>query len=762
MEAGILIDFRVHPSCSLAYFRFCVFLNKNSGNTSIITVRMIISLILILLASSHVFAQKVGVQSSDGLACWNAALKWDFGCKSTQVPCLCSNIPFLGTVLSCIRERMEDEPRINRAYQELQCNCKYNAGLDYSFGALDKIYFNATLHLMEAKSATGIMMKKDLIYSPVDTESPEFNKQYRAACAAKLQYDLGTIYGSVMIGYWLCVGIIGTVFNFILKKYPEILFRNSPTLNSLRKHLILPATFKGSHSRPVKLFFKMYLSAPTRGQSLILLGYFILNTVLLVVNYDIYNTNPYLTSSSDQLLRYIGNRTGIMAFTQVPLVILFAARNNIFIEWTGWSYDTMQIYHRWVARVMMTHALIHSICFTALAVIGHSITYRWQEVINWRFGNMATFSGIIMMIMAVNSFRSRFYEVFYFLHKCFYVVFMVGLFRHCWDFGWMGWIYASIAVHALERGVRLYNVILSGWINEAYAESFDDNTFRVSVKYSERWELGPGKFCYLRILHKDLFWQAHPFSVYQSPNEEDKNIHFVIKAQGGATATIANYLASQSSRSATLPVMIEGPYGVHAPVEKYDTVFLLAGGMGVTSTYSYALHLQKLARRGQHIVFLWVIQDATPLEWFGEELLALTGNSNIDLQIYITRKFQVRPFSGSDSDENMEDGLEGDRKVEYDVHYVKSRDSQQTLHGQPYLKKVLPSQQIQDEFGYCLHDKRPNVGDEVTKFLKGTKGNMAIVSCGPPKLVDMIRKSIISNLEESEGRVDYFEEAFSW
>ena len=460
----------------------------------------------------------------------------------------------------------------------------------------------------------------------------------------------------------------------------------------------------------------------------------------------------------------MGNRTGIIAFTQIPLVILFAARNNIFINLTGWSYDTMQIYHRWVARIMMLHTVIHSVCFTVLAVNGHTVAYRWQEVINWRFGNMATYFGIFMIIFAMNAFRSRFYDVFYFLHKCFYIIFMIGIFRHCWDFGWMGWVYASIAVHLLERAARLYNNLLSGWKNEAYAELFEDHAFRVSVKYSKRWDLGPGQYCYLRVLHKNLFWQAHPFSVYQSPDEEDKNIQFVIKAQQGATRTIANYLSQQHNNCAKLPVMIEGPYGVHAPVEKYETVFLIAGGMGVTATYSYALHLKRLAKPGQRIVFLWVIQNSIPLEWFSNELLSIAGQPNIDLRVHITRNFVPRTFSGRDSDdddseEEMETSItftmEGEREI-------RPKDSQRTLRGKPSLQKMLPVQRFQEDFSHCLYDKRPNINVEITKFLTETNGNMAIVSCGPPILVDAIRKSITSNLLETQGRIDYFEEAFSW
>lgn len=653
---------------------------------------------------------------------------------------------------------MEDEHSINHAYQFIQNTCKYTGHTEYSFGKLDQIYFNSTFYLIDPQNATALTKNNQTLYSPVDVQSESFNTQYRAAYAAKRQYDLGTIFGCIMIFYWVCIGFLGTISHFILQKYPELLFRNSPLLTKIRKYLVLPATFKGSHSRPVKIAHKLYLSAPTRGQSLILLGYFIMNIVLLLVDYDIYKANPYL-STSNQLLRYLGNRTGIISFTQLPLVIVFAARNNIFIKLTGWPYATMQVYHRWVARIMMIHVVIHFICFTILAVRGHTLAFRWQDVINWRFGNMAAYSGILMIIMSFNIIRKNYYEVFSFFHKVFYVIFMIGIFRHCWDFGWMGWVYASLAIHGMELVVRLYNVVLSGWANKAHAQLHDGNVFRVSVKYSKRWALRPGQFCYLRILHKNMFWQAHPFSVYQSQDEENGDLQFAVKAQNGATAVIANYLDSQPNKSATLPVMVEGPYGIHAPVEKYDTVFLIAGGMGVTATYSYASHLQRLAKRGQRVVFIWIVQDMSSLEWFGDELLSLASSNNIELQIYVTRNFDAsQPVSESDGENT---NILNPVPVAEEGREKKPRDSQLTLFDLS-SPRISMSQRLISEFGNCLFDERPDIHSQVTKFLTEYFGNMAIISCGPPRLVDAVRKSIITNLEEPEGRVDYFEEAFSW
>lgn len=764
-----------------------------------VKLRLLSLTIILGVLVKSVCSQKVGIRSSHAMACWLASQKWNFGCEK-NVECLCRNNPFLGSVLDCVRDRLEEEPDINDAYQYIQNNCRYNGKIEYSFGKLDDIYYKATANIIKADNASLLADQNRLLTNSIETDQIAFDSHYRAAHTAKRQYELGTTFGCAMIGYWMAVAFLGVASHFILTLYPELLFANNKIISSIRKHLTLPAMFNGSHSRPVKLFHKLYLSAPTRGQSIILFGYFALNLVCLLIDYDIFMPDPFLLNELNQRLRYLGNRTGVISFTQIPVVILFAGRNNILIALTGWSYDTFQVYHRWVARVMMTHAIIHSVCFTWLAAIGHTVAYRWQEVINWRAGNIAVYSGCIMLIFSLTAFRSRFYEIFYLIHKCFYIIFIVGIARHCWDFGWMGWVYASIGVHALERFFRFARVVVSGFRNEAYAVLYPNNTFRLSVQYSKRWNVAPGQFCYVRVLTKDLFWQAHPFSVYSSPIEGDDSLNFAIKAKTGATKKIADYLETQPNKTAVLPVLIEGPYGVHVPVENYETVFLLAGGMGVTATYPYALYLKKLLKYSQKVIFLWVIQDETPLEWFGEEILSLATSPNIEVQIYITRKFnqpqellEVNENGPESQAELGETGLpkDGGPKTLYTIqekaepndevivysgqHPMYLHTNQSSIPLQNYYQNnsqqdlsgfhqptQSPAQKIRDQFEHVLNEGRPNIQEEVSRFMVTEKGSMALVSCGPPTFIDYIRKSVVTNIKKTQHRVDYFEEAFSW
>lgn len=71
---------------------------------------------------------------------------------------------------------------------------------------------------------------------------------------------------------------------------------------------------------------------------------------------------------TNQLLRFVSDRTGIISFANFPLIWLFGMRNNIVMWLTGWDFGTYNNFHRWVARVATLQAVIHSVGYTILII----------------------------------------------------------------------------------------------------------------------------------------------------------------------------------------------------------------------------------------------------------------------------------------------------------------------------------------------------------------------------------------------------------
>lgn len=55
-----------------------------------------------------------------------------------------------------------------------------------------------------------------------------------------------------------------------------------------------------------------------------------------------------------------------MAFYNLPLLWVLAGRNDVLMWLTGWSFDSLNMFHRWIARVATFHAIAHSAAYTWL------------------------------------------------------------------------------------------------------------------------------------------------------------------------------------------------------------------------------------------------------------------------------------------------------------------------------------------------------------------------------------------------------------
>jgi hypothetical protein len=74
-----------------------------------------------------------------------------------------------------------------------------------------------------------------------------------------------------------------------------------------------------------------------------------------------------------QRIRYFADRLGNLMSASLPWLWLFAARNNPFLYLTGWSYRTFNIFHRWIARILVVEAIVHGSSFSAFYVHGERL-----------------------------------------------------------------------------------------------------------------------------------------------------------------------------------------------------------------------------------------------------------------------------------------------------------------------------------------------------------------------------------------------------
>ncbi|KAK9245675.1 ferric reductase NAD binding domain-containing protein [Lipomyces tetrasporus] len=320
--------------------------------------------------------------------------------------------------------------------EHVSCVCNNNASVetfalcsneycglhkDGSYGIVEN-YCGGYAAILSYDDALAGGLERGIPYSDVDPALPlsapfytpleVYQSLYPTMKAFYGNMRFGEIYGGATMIFWFGVFFIAFLQRMAMRVFPSLTTKSFSTVNGIRRRILLPAVFNGVHTAPLRFLNFDWALLPTRGESLAITVYMVMNFIFLFVNYDLFLGNYYWpTSTNIQLIRYFSDRTGIMAFVQTPALILFASRNN-FLSWlTGWGFQRAMVYHRWVARVMYFNAVIHSIGYTAYGLYyGKGTLASYYEDTYWKWGVVATVIGGLIMIQAVYVLRHKWYE----------------------------------------------------------------------------------------------------------------------------------------------------------------------------------------------------------------------------------------------------------------------------------------------------------------------------------------------------------------
>ncbi|CCH41323.1 Respiratory burst oxidase protein [Wickerhamomyces ciferrii] len=407
---------------------------------------------------------------------------------------------------------------------------------------------------------------------------------------------------------------------------------------------------------------------------------------------------------------------------------------------------------------MFGNALVHSIMYTVRAISrGRIGTYYYKEYIQW--GVVATTTAGVIIYQAFHCFRQMSYETFLTVHIVLVVVFIVACWYHCYDIGYLEWIYVSWALWGGDRVQRVIRMCMFGF-RKANIELIADDTFKISVKHNKLFRPFPGAFAYIYFITPTMFWQSHPFTIIDGAiNENETTVY--IKAKTGITKRMKNYLSKFPGNKKTIRVSIEGPYGHRCPTNRYDTALLWAGGNGIPGPYYHAVDLAKRGSASrQQIKLLWTFRNPETLFWFYDELKALSKTSVIT-DIYITGQIP-NDESSSDSDkEKKSDNSSSDsykEKTEGTTIEVNGSSSDADSSRPSTIREAI------DSLGHInFHYGRPDFEQLIVEeFTEETGPSVCVMTCGPPKMVDNVRGFTAKHLQSAKGRIDLFEELQVW
>lgn len=681
------------------------------------------------------------------LSCKTASSDYKFAANITgYYPAMCGYEPVTGTIINCMANELGFESKsFNKSMKRLKSLCSDYGKRNYTIDQLYDVYHNATEYMLDLDTVT-TNLSTTKFYQPINITHDMIQSSVIYYRNLYFNFDKGSTLAGIMYFYFVFVFILFGTSN-LLKRLGYHRKLNNKLLNWYRANISTPALFNGKHTEAPTFFKILSTLVPTRVESIVIFCFTCLNILLTTVHYNFESSEK---PKSVQLMQCLADRTGLLAFGLIPLLIIFAGRNNILTSLTGIPYSTFIVYHKLVARFMWIHALIHSCAWTAYGI---HINYLagYAERTYWRWGIVATTLGGLILFQAFHVFRNMAYETFLVIHIILTVLFVVACWWHCYTIGYLEWIYVSWAVWIFDRVLRVIRMCVFGF-RKAQIELIADDTFKVSVKHNKWFAPFPGSFAYVYFITPTMFWQSHPFTIIDSALNKDETTIY-IKTKSGVTKRINKELSKHPGSKKTIRISVEGPYGHRAPMEKYDTAMLLAGGNGIPGPYYHAIDLAKRQSSAkQQIKLLWVIRNPESLKWFYEELKVL-AHTNVQTDIYITAP-QTKEEIGiavEKKDESSCDGEKKDTSSDEEVSHFNTTSAN--------IDSIVAS------LGHHItfHHGRPDLNELIlNEFTDERAPSVGVMSCGPPRMVDTVRTLVGNHLQKSKGRVDLFEELQVW
>ncbi len=285
----------------------------------------------------------------------------------------------------------------------------------------------------------------------------------------------------------------------------------------------------------------------------------------------------------------IGQVTGLAAALAAMGALILTSRPR-WLE-RRFGQDSLVAAHRWFGIVTMTTLVVHVVAdsWTWLPG-GNPVTGLIDLVANEPWMVAALMGTIVFLAIGLTSYRrirQRIpYETWYFIHLTAYLAVLLG-FAHQITLGstiapdlvaLVWWWVLAIGTTALVLWSRLTDVIrtVTGrfYVTAVSREADGIGSVHVSGPGLARLRVAGGQFFQVRPLTRDLWWQAHPYSLSAAPTTA--GLRFTVKELGDGSQSLLQ--VKPGTR-----VMLEGPYGAFTIDQAQGApVVLVAGGVGIS------------------------------------------------------------------------------------------------------------------------------------------------------------------------------------
>lgn len=283
------------------------------------------------------------------------------------------------------------------------------------------------------------------------------------------------------------------------------------------------------------------------------------------------------------------------------LFSVFLALKNTPLAWlTAWSYERLNVLHRYAGGFAVLHMIIHACTYSAFFA-GANEGYLLTGV-TIQYGIVAGSCFFLMGITAL-TIRRWWYEAFYYTHVVLFIValVMIGLHQPVMQDGFVVMVVLSASLWVLDRLIRISRLALYSTNNSVTLTPLSNGGTRVTLAKAPIGALS-GKHCFLWIPSIRKF-ETHPFTIAAMDPLE-----FVVTAHDGFTKDL--HQRASENPGVTLKASAEGSYGTSPKPTNFDKVVLVAGGTGASFTFGVALNVLKQLKgtNKTQIIFIWTVR----------------------------------------------------------------------------------------------------------------------------------------------------------
>ena len=442
---------------------------------------------------------------------------------------------------------------------------------------------------------------------------------------------------------------------------------------------------------------------------------------------------------------------GHLVAIHVTLSVLPVSRNSVWHFAFGVSFDRAVKWHRYVARA--TVLCIGAHCVLVVSRYGLSVLLSTAPLPHGMaavYGTLAAACIVVMAATAVSLIRRGLFELFYYVH--------VPLFASTMLFAALHSVYARyyllcpIALIAADWALRIARHSRTVQVVDASVVSNEEEgRWRVAkLTLKAPMHPTPGQYVFINVPALSLL-QWHPFSVSSAVEQSEEGatftLHMLDMGKGTFTSQVCDLLqASEYSGGAPVKVSVDGPYGsLTIPYERYPTLLLVAGGIGITPLASllYSL-LASTSTTEQHVTLVWSSRHAASFHLLFPDLLTrMQADPRMAVELFDTaRRGRVASRAGGTLGVGTEELLRGESMVEEkEGEGVEVRGwtgTEPVGEGRVEVRRGRPCLPRIFEMVAVGHQQREGKR-RVDPQMQGAKG-VGIICCGPTALLDGVEQ----------------------